>query len=296
MTFVAGPVTVRVPASSANLGPGFDALGLALALYDDVTGEILDGSGERLEIEIFGEGELELPRTRDHLVVRAMYAAFDVLGERPAGLRISCVNAISHGRGLGSSAAAIVGGIALARALVVDGASRLGDSAVYQLAADLEGHPDNVAAALFGGLTVAWMDGAAAGVERLDSAAEVTVFIPTESVSTERARGLLPAQVPHGDAAYNAGRAALLVVALTSAPDRLFAATEDRLHQSYRSEAMPESYALMQALRADGVAAIISGAGPTVLAFGHAVAGRAPQGWQALELGVDPDGARVVAT
>jgi homoserine kinase len=293
VTFVAGSVTVRVPASSANLGPGFDALGLALDLYDDVTGEVI---AEGLEIEISGHGESELPRTRDHLVVRAMHAAFDVLGERPTGLRVHCVNAIPHGRGLGSSAAAIVGGIALARALVEDGAARLGDSAAYQLATDLEGHPDNVAAAVFGGLTVAWMDGAAAGVERLDSSEQVTAFVPPEAVSTERARGLLPDQVPHGDASYNAGRAALLVVALTSAPERLLAATDDRLHQKYRSEAMPESYALMQSLRADGVAATISGAGPTVLAFGHGVSGRVPDGWQVLELGVDPDGAHVLAT
>lgn len=296
MSFVSGPVTVRVPASSANLGPGFDALGLALTLYDDVTGEVLDEPLGRLEIEISGEGALELPRTSDHLVVRAMYAAFDALGERPAGLKLSCVNSIPHGRGLGSSAAAIVAGIVLARALVDDGAARLDDIAAFQLAADLEGHPDNVAAALFGGLTIAWLEGDAAGVERLDSTAEVTVFVPPDAVSTEKARGLLPDQVPHRDASHNAGRAALLVAALTSAPDRLLAATDDRLHQAYRSEAMPDSYALMQALRADGVAAIISGAGPTVLAFGQGLAGRAPEGWQVLELGVDSGGARILAT
>jgi homoserine kinase len=293
VTFVAGPVTARVPASSANLGPGFDSLGLALDLYDEVTGEVI---ADGLEIVITGEGSDSVPWDETHLVVRAMHAAFDLLGERPSGLRLSCVNAIPHGRGLGSSAAAIVSGVTLARALVVDGAARLGDSAAYQLATDLEGHPDNVAAAVFGGLTVAWMDGAAAGVERLDSAAEVTVFIPPDMVSTEKARGLLPDQVPHGDASYNAGRAALLVVALTSAPERLLAATDDRLHQSYRSEAMPESYALMQSLRAEGSAAIISGAGPTVLAFGHGVAGRAPEGWRVLELNVDPEGARILAT
>jgi homoserine kinase len=293
VTFVAGPVTVRVPASSANLGPGFDALGLALDLYDDVTGEVISGG---LEVEVEGEGSETVPTDESNLVVRAMYAAFDLLGERPVGLRLRFVNAIPHGRGLGSSSAAIVGGIALARALVVDGTTRLGDSAAYQLATDLEGHPDNVAAAVFGGLTVAWMDGAAAGVERLDSTERVTAFIPPDAVSTERARGLLPDQVPHGDAAYNAGRAALLVVALTSAPERLLVATDDRLHQAYRSEAMPESYALMQSLRADGVAAIISGAGPTVLAFGHGVSGRAPEGWRVLELGVDPEGAHILAT
>ncbi len=293
MTFVDGSVTVRVPASSANLGPGFDALGLALTLFDDVTAEVL---ADGLEVDVVGEGCDSVPTDEDNLVLRSMYAAFDVLGGRPPGLHLRCDNAIPHGRGLGSSAAAIVGGICLARALVSDGSGRLGDAAIYQLASDLEGHPDNVAAAVFGGLTVAWRDGAAAGVERLDASAEVTVFVPPDAVSTERARGLLPEDVPHGDAAYNAGRAALLVVALTSAPDRLLAATDDRLHQSYRAAAMPDSYELMQELRADGVAAIISGAGPTVLAFGRGVSGRAPGGWQVLELGVDSDGARTLAT
>lgn len=293
MTFVAGPITVRVPASSANLGPGFDALGLALDLHDDLTGEVI---ADGLEIDVEGEGRETVPTDESHLVVRAMHAAFDVLGERPDGLRVRCANAIPHGRGLGSSAAAIVGGIALARALVKDGRARLGDSAVYQLATDLEGHPDNVASAVFGGLTIAWMDGAAAGVERLDAAQQVTVFVPPDAVSTERARGLLPKQVPHADAAHNAGRAALLVVALTSAPERLLTATDDRLHQPYRSAAMPESFALMQSLRDDGVAAIISGAGPTVLAFGHGVSGRVPEGWRVLELDVDPEGARTLNT
>jgi homoserine kinase len=293
VSFVAGPVSVRTPASSANLGPGFDALGLALTLYDDVTGEVIP---EGLEIDVVGEGCDAVPSDETHLVVRAMHAAFDLLGERPAGLRLSCVNAIPHGRGLGSSAAAIVGGIVLARSLVEDAAARLDDAAAYQLATDLEGHPDNVAAAVFGGLTVAWLDGRVASVERLESVADVTVFIPPDAVSTEKARGLLPDQVPHADAAYNAGRAALLVVALTSAPDRLLAATDDRLHQAYRSGAMPDSYALVQALRADGIAAIISGAGPTVLAFGRGLAGRVPEGWKALELAVDSEGARILAT
>ena len=293
MSFVSGPVTVRVPASSANLGPGFDALGLALTLFDDVTGEVIDGG---LAVEVAGEGSGAVPLDDRNLVVRAMYAAFDLLGERPPGLRLSCANAIPHGRGLGSSAAAIVGGIVLARALVDDGAARLDDMAALQLAGDLEGHPDNVAAALLGGLTIAWLDGDSIGVERLDSATAVTVFVPPDAVSTKKARGLLPDQVPHRDASHNAGRAALLVVAMTSAPHRLLAATDDRLHQSYRSEAMPDSYALMQALRADAVPAIISGAGPTVLAFGHGLAGRAPDGWRVLELGVDSGGARILAT
>jgi len=292
MTFVKGPVTVRTPASSANLGPGFDALGLALTLYDEITAEVLDAPG--LEIEVTGEGERDVPRTSDHLVVTAMTATFDLLGERPAGLRLECANAIPHGRGLGSSAAAIVGGIALARALVEGSASRLDDRAAYQLAVDLEGHPDNVAAAMFGGLTIAWIDGAAAEVQRLDTSVEVTAFVPSEAVSAEKARGLLPETVPHADAAVNAGRAALLVAALTVAPERLIWATEDRIHQTYRSDAMPESYKLLRQLRVEGIPTIISGAGPTVLSFARGVADRAPEGWSVLELDVDTEGARTL--
>lgn len=293
MTFVVGPVTVRTPASSANLGPGFDALGLALTLHDELTAEVLPGAEERLEIEIAGEGEQMLPRTSEHLVVRAMNAAFDLLGERPPALRLQCRNVIPHGRGLGSSSAAIVGGLVLARALT-QGADRLDDQTLYQLATDLEGHPDNVAAALFGGLTIAWIDGAAAAVQRLEVAAATTVFVPPEAVSTERARGLLPESVPHADAAANAGRAALLVAALTVAPERLISATEDRLHQSYRSVAMPDSYKLLRQLRVEGVPTVISGAGPCVLSFARGIDSAVPEGWDVLHLDVDPRGACIV--
>lgn len=291
MTFVDGPVTVRVPASSANLGPGFDALGLALTLHDEITAEVIDSG---LEILVTGEGQDGVPLDETHLVVQSMHAAFDLMAGRPSGLRLSCANVIPHGRGLGSSSAAIVGGIVLARALVSDGEELLDDAAAYQLAVDLEGHPDNVAAALFGGLTIAWIDGAAAEVERLDTDVAMTVFVPPTAVSTEKARGLLPETVPHRDAAVNAGRAALLVAALTGAPHRLIAATEDRLHQSYRAEAMPDSYKLLRQLRVDGVPAIISGAGPTVLAFARGVADASPEGWTVHELDVDAVGAQVL--
>jgi homoserine kinase len=292
VTFVSGPVAVRVPASSANLGPGFDALGLALDLHDEISAEVVDSG---LDIRVTGEGRDGVPLDETHLVVRAMHAAFDLLGGRPPGLRLTCVNAIPHGRGLGSSAAAIVGGVLLARALVAGGDDLLDDAAAFQLTVDLEGHPDNVAAAFFGGLTIAWVDGAAAAVERLDTDVAVTVFVPPSAVSTEKARGLLPESVPHRDAAANAGRAALLVAALTVAPHRLIFATEDRLHQSYRAEAMPDSYKLLRALRVEGVPTIISGAGPTVLAFARGVADAAPHGWAVHELDVDHTGAQVVS-
>lgn len=290
MSFVRGPVTVEVPASSANLGPGFDALGLALDLHDTITAEVI---GAGLEIEVSGQGQDGVPLDETHLVVQAMHATFDLIGGRPSGLRLICTNAIPHGRGLGSSAAAIVAGIIAARALVEGGRELLDDAAAYQLAVDLEGHPDNVAAALFGGLTIAWTDGAAAEVERLQTGVEVTVFVPPAAVSTERARGLLPETVPHADAARNAGRSALLIAALTVAPHRLIFATQDWLHQSYRSEAMPESYKLLQQLRVEGIPTIISGAGPTVLSFARGIVDRAPEGWTVHELTVDQAGARV---
>ncbi|GAA1726927.1 homoserine kinase [Aeromicrobium alkaliterrae] len=289
MSVLQTPVTVRVPATSANLGPGFDTLGLALDLYDEITVEAVPSG---LHIDVTGAGAGEVPLDETHLVVRSMQAAFDLLGEKPAGLRLTCRNVVPHGRGLGSSAAAIVGGLLAARALV-EGEDRLDDAALFQLATDLEGHPDNVAPALFGGLTISWVDGAAAAVERLDCQVPVTVFVPPTAVSTAEARGLLPATVPHGDAVFNAGRAALLVAALLHAPERLISATEDRLHQSYRSAAMPESYRLVRSLRVEGVPAVISGAGPTVLAFARGIDDACPEGWALHHLDVDAGGATV---
>ncbi|QMW67427.1 homoserine kinase [Mumia sp. ZJ1417] len=303
--FVEGPVTVRTPASSANLGPGYDALGLGLSLYDEVTAEVVDDGG--LTVTVDGVGAADVPRDESHLVVRSLRAVFDELGMTQPGLRVHCVNRIPHARGLGSSSAAIVGGITVARALLSGSASiaplgeaRFDDAAALRLATRLEGHPDNVAAALLGGLTIAWMDGVEARAVRLDVEAEVVVYVPEDGVSTEVARGLLPAHVPHADAALNAGRAALLVAALDGRPELLFDATEDALHQAYRAPAMPASYALVEALRADGIPAIISGAGPTVLAFATdafdaaPLVGRAPGGWAVLSLPVDRAGARQV--
>ncbi len=261
-----GHVLVRVPATSANLGPGFDALGLALTLHDEVEAEII-GSG--LEIDVAGEGAAEVTGAGDgHLVVRAMRAAFAGLGTgQPPGLALRCVNRIPHGRGLGSSAAAIVAGVLAARALAGAGVAP-GDA--LPLASGLEGHPDNVAPCLYGGLTVAWHSGgAAARAVRLEPAARVrpVAVIAPEPVPTEVARGLLPAVVPHRDAARNAGRAALLIAALTRYPEALLDATQDWLHQGYREPAMPATAELVARLRAAGVPAVVSGAGPSVLAF-----------------------------
>jgi homoserine kinase len=277
----AGPVVVRTPATSANLGPGFDALGLALSLYDEVQAEVISRG---LRIEVSGVGEHTARYGEAHLVVRAMRAAFNALGEQPPGIRLRCVNAIPHGFGLGSSAAAIVAGALAARALVGgDGRKRLPDEAVLELAADLEGHADNVAASLAGGLTIAW--DSADGAARRDSGRSVrcvrleplpelrpVLCVPLVPLATETARQVLPASVPHADAAKNVARSALLVAALTQpgvAPDAelLLDATQDFLHQPYRAGSMPATAELVRELREAGIPAVVSGAGPAALAI-----------------------------
>jgi homoserine kinase len=262
-----GAVRVQVPATSANLGPGFDALGLALTLHDEVEARVTESG---LSIEISGQGAHLADSDEAHLVVRAMRAAFDVTGEQPPGIGLRCVNRIPHGRGLGSSAAAIVAGLLAARALSGPVREKLPDAALFALASEIEGHPDNVAACLGGGLTIAWAapDGPRmARLEPLQTVTPVVCMAPSEA-RTDVARGLLPDMVRHRDAAANAGRSALLVAALTQpgmGPDALFDATRDWLHQDYRAAAMPQTHTLVRALRAAGLAAVVSGAGPSVL-------------------------------
>jgi homoserine kinase len=259
-------VRVRVPATSANLGPGFDALGLALGIHDHVSARIgTDG----VRVRVTGEGAADLPSDARHLVASSALAAFDELGGRPAGLDIECTNTIPQARGLGSSSGAIVAGILLARALVDGGSEAMTDAAALRLASHIEGHPDNVAPCLYGGFTIAWTETDGAHAVRLvpDPAVRLVVFVPAERGLTAAARAVLPAHVPHADAAHSAGRAALLVHAMTTDPSLLFAATEDRLHQEYRAAEMPATAALVRTLRATGVAAVVSGAGPSVLAL-----------------------------
>jgi homoserine kinase len=293
MRFSAAPVEVRVPATSANLGPGFDSFGLALARYDQVRASV---TGAGLSIEVSGAGADQVPRGEDHLVLRAMRATFERLGGQPAGLALDCRNQIPHGRGLGSSAAAIISGIELARGLSIDGRTRLSDQDALALATELEGHPDNVSACLLGGLCIAWTAAGrgqgvrAAGPEQVRDAGVLAVlFIPDDQSATSVARSLLPAAVPHADAAFNAGRAGLLVVALTGRPELLLAATEDRLHQNYRAASMPASAGLVELLRERGIAAVLSGAGSAVLALVTAEQVAAatelgPAGWECVEL------------
>jgi homoserine kinase len=279
MAWANNGVRVRVPATSANLGPGFDALGLALTLHDDVDAWVCESG---LSIEISGQGEELAEAGEDHLVVRAMRAAFAITGSQPPGIGLRCVNRIPHGRGLGSSAAAIVAGILAARALAEPGpgaadAHPWPDGALLGLATELEGHPDNVAACLAGGLTIAWTEDGQPHMVRLEPRSSIrpVVCVAPAPVRTEVARRLLPDLVPHRDAAANAGRSALLVAVLTQRsaepPEEtagaLLAATQDWLHQDYRAAAMPETCALVGRLREAGLAAVVSGAGPSVLAL-----------------------------
>ena len=274
MTAGAGPgadpgrtVTVRVPATSANLGPGYDCFGLALDRFDEATAALRP---EGLLVEVQGVGAAEVPMDESHLVIRAMARAWRAVDLTLPAVWLRCRNNIPHGGGQGSSAAAIVSGLLLGRGLLPDSAPVLSDEDILQLANEMEGHPDNIAPALLGGFTLAWTrpDGTAAAVRRkVHPDVRAVVFSAAQSSSTHESRNLLPATVPHVDAAANAAAAALLVHAMTADPAYLFEATADRLHQPYRAASMPASATLMADLRASGIAAVISGAGPSVLAL-----------------------------
>lgn len=298
-------VEVSVPASSANLGPGFDSIGLALGLWDRCVATVIDEPG--LVIEVEGEGAGEIPRDERHLVHRSMLEAWRALGVLPpAGLLLRCANGVPHGRGLGSSATAIVTGIVAAAAL--HDASRGSPEPVdlsfaNALAARLEGHPDNSSASVYGGLTLSWPDddGPQAGTStlRLPIHPDVVpvVLLPSAQLSTATARAVLPTQVRHGDAALNSARAALLVQAVGQHPAYLLAATREWLHQEPRRGSYAASMALVDRLRAAGHAAVISGAGPSVLVLttrscAREVSAFADELWQPLQPGVPVHGAR----
>ena len=242
---------VQVPATSANLGPGFDSLGLALALQDRYIAQVLDE--QIIDIDISGEGADALPRNEKNLVIKSMYKGFEFLGGKPRGIALRALNVIPHSRGLGSSASAIVGGLSLARALVLGGNERMSNDDMLNLANEMEGHPDNVAAAIFGGATIAWQElqhghNVALSVQLVvDPRISAVAFIPSTSVSTSKARKMLPDLITHADAVKNSAHTALLVHALQHRPDLLHTATEDFLHQSYRADAMPSSFTLLSA-------------------------------------------------
>jgi homoserine kinase len=294
-------VRVRVPASSANLGPGFDTLGLALGLHDEVEVSV---ATDGVTVEVDGQGAAGVPRDERHLVVRAMRRAFEVFGGAPPGLHLRCRNAIPHARGLGSSAAAAVAGAVAAAALAGRDVATERET-LLQLTAGMEGHADNAAASLLGGFVVAWDEGGNKpdrfGAVRLDAHSSIApiALVPDVESSTATTRGLLPDRVPLADAAFTGSRTALAVVAFTERPELLFPATADRLHQEYRRPAYPESASLVDGLRAAGVPAVISGAGPTVLAL--TTDGALPpeldlHGFTVLRLPVDPSGVAVEVT
>ena len=273
-------LVVTAPASAANLGPGFDALGLALGIVNEVEVEI----GAEPGVEVEGEGAGELPADASNLVFRAMaFLAREVGGALPA-LRMRCRNGVPLARGLGSSAAAVVSGLLLADRLL---GAELGESRLLEVAVDLEGHPDNVAACLRGGLVIAYLSSAGWRAEGLAPHPELrpAVLVPEhERIATDDARRVLPLQVPIRDAAHNLGRSALAVVALTARPELLAESLDDRLHQARRLELAPAARALFAELRHAGVPVCVSGSGPTLLAF-ESEGARVPElgpGWRVL--------------
>lgn len=295
---------VKVPATTANLGPGFDTLGLALSLYDELTATVVAGSAIRLTIHGVGEGEV--PTDETNLVAQALIATFKKFGVAVPGLELVCHNRVPQGRGMGSSSAAIVGGIMLAKGLL-DGVAEISSQDLLDIATDLEGHPDNVAPALFGGLSIAWTTPEGPKHKKLivHRGVSLLVAVPRHTtMSTKVARSLQPKNVPHEDAIFNVSRSALLIAALIQSPELLHAATEDKLHQEYRAEAMPATNDLIHSLRDAGFAAVVSGAGPSVLvltddpverkrAADLIEAGGADE-WECLMLAVDFKGATVV--
>ncbi|MDJ0323033.1 homoserine kinase [Cryobacterium sp. PH31-AA6] len=298
-------VTVQVPATTANLGPGFDTLGLALAHYDHLDVAVRDEPG--VTVEVHGVGEGEVPTDETNLVARAIIHTFAAYDQPLPGLNLVAHNVIPHGRGMGSSGAAIVSGIMAAKGLL-EGLVDIDAEALLALATEMEGHPDNVAPALFGGLTIAWMTPEGPRHKKLmvHRGVKPLVFVPEHAMSTALARSLQPESVPHEDAVFNVSRSALLIAALIQSPELLLAATEDKLHQSYRAAAMPETNQLITLLREHGFAAVVSGAGPSILVLAsdpgqrlvaaELVAAESDTPWQALMLAVDFMGATVSRT
>jgi homoserine kinase len=282
-------VTVRVPATTANLGPGFDTLGMALSLYNDVE---LSDEGEGLQLYVEGEGKVELERAGDrNLSVRAARETLRDFGIQPSGLRVRQINRIPLGRGLGSSAAACLAGIAAASRLA---GVQLSTDEMLARALPFEGHPDNVTPALMGGLTVSAIVAGRIVASQVPVPAylKAVVVIPDLKLPTKRAREALPKQVPFADAVFNLTRLALLLTGLTTdRPELLAPGTEDRLHQPYRAALLPGMEAILEEGRQAGaLATCLSGAGSSLLALvsadGEKIGHRMSERWQR-EFGIE---------
>ncbi|MBB1509040.1 homoserine kinase [Tessaracoccus sp. MC1756] len=260
-------LTVRVPATTANLGSGFDCVGMAFDWYDELTLDLLEEPG--LEVAVTGEGALQVPTDASHLVVRSIHRGLAAWGAEVPGFRLTAHNTIPHSRGLGSSAAAIVAGLTLAWGIARPG-EPIDRSAITRLAHEAEGHPDNAGAAVWGGAILAWARDEKVSLVQLPLPEDfrAVAFVPDFESKTDDARAVLPDTVTRADAVAQAIAAAALPLALTKRPDLLFDATSDRLHQQYRAPMMPSSYDLVLRLRGAGAPAAISGAGPTVIAVG----------------------------
>ncbi|MEJ5919481.1 MULTISPECIES: homoserine kinase [unclassified Corynebacterium] len=261
-------VKVTVCGSSANLGPGFDTLGLAIGLHDIVEVEVTESG---VEVEVHGEGTQDLPRNESHLVVRAIRAGLRAAGVDAPGLKVVCHNTIPQSRGLGSSAAAAVAGVAAANGL---SGFALSDEQVIQEASVFEGHPDNAAASVLGGAVVSWTDKPVDGRTapqyhavglKVHPDIKATAIVPSFHASTNAVRQVLPSDVSHVDARFNVSRVAVMTTALTEHPELLWEGTRDRLHQTYRAEVLPVTAEWVNRLRNRGYAAFLSGAGPTCM-------------------------------
>lgn len=286
---VCNSVSVCVPATSANLGSGFDVAGIALDYADSLVFTLDDSLDDSQDVRVIisGEGENTLPKDETHLVVRAFRKACEAFGLPRLRFTLEAHNRIPQARGMGSSASAIVSGVAAAWAFAHNG--DLNKQAIFELASSIEGHPDNVAPAVFGGLTTSWKNGDEFHTVRYSVSKQIraTIFVPNFTLSTQMARQALPEKVPYADAVFNVSRACLLPIAFgdfgyacdsadsadscvkstLSRNDLLFTATQDAIHQQYRASLMQPTWDLVKALRDKGFAAAISGAGSCAAVF-----------------------------
>lgn len=287
--------TARVPATSANLGPGYDSFGVALDLRDQVSVRAVP---EGTRVTVRGTTNRDVPDGEDNLIVKAIRRGLAYLDGPQVGLQLECHNRIPHGAGLGSSAAAIVAGLSLAGALAGQGS--LSQADLFELATQMEGHPDNVAPAIYGGVTISWMveDGRGARTVALPPPANLTttVLIPDYRLPTKQARAALPPKIPHVDAARNTARASVLALVLAGVanPKYLLDATEDYLHQRQRAQVMPATWELVTYLRKRSYPAVISGAGPAVLVLSalpeELTEDAQAAGWKVLSLPLNASG------